>query len=81
MTDDRTDPLAALRDLPAHDVDPWRAEHIRLRARAALVRSGRSPLRARAAHLYRRVIEPSVVAIATATHLVWTFHAVMALYR
>lgn len=73
MTDDDLDTL--LRALPSDDLDGARRETIRDAARRELAASPPRP------SLYRRVLEPTLVAAIVLLHLGWAFRAVLALYR
>jgi len=76
MTDH--DPLFdALKPPAPVDVDDWRKENIRLRARAELSRASRpAPL----ADLYRRVIEPATVAALSGGWLAWAAQRVLMIH-
>jgi hypothetical protein len=70
---------AALDALPPRDVDPWRREQIRRKARAELLRQAelaRRPWLAAAGRLYTRVLEPALVAAATCAYLAWAFQTI-----
>ncbi len=75
--------LERLAALPAHDLASETAvEHMQARARRAFEREARlaeRPALRRATHLYGRVLEPSVVALAAVVYLVWAFARVLEL--
>ncbi|MGF1465319.1 MAG: hypothetical protein ACFCGT_04225 [Sandaracinaceae bacterium] len=55
----------ALRTLPAHDVDAWRREHVRLRGHAVLEAAPRRP------GIYRRLVEPALLVAFCSLHALW----------
>ena len=61
MTDDELD--LSLATLPERDVDPWRAEHVRLRVRREL-----GPARER-----HHRLESAALFVVCAAQLVWAF--------
>lgn len=60
--------LEAVADLPAHDVDEWRREHIRLAAHRAMEQEPSTFRR-----VYDRFLEPVSVCGFGVVYLVWAF--------
>lgn len=80
MSDQRPDPvLDELGALPEHDVDPWRRERIRARAKAAMRREADPAARwlSRLERLYARTLEPVVVFGIGGMYLVWAVRSVV----
>jgi hypothetical protein len=77
--------LAALRDLPAHDVDDIRAHRLRRRCRAALTTRPptRTAIAARdlASLPWRRLLGPALVAMWGALYVIETLRQAMVIYR
>jgi len=82
MNDD--DLTSELRGLPAHDLDPARAERLRRLARGVLTAerrlAARPALRA-ATRLWDRLLEPALVAGTTGMYLLWAFRKVLEIYQ
>jgi hypothetical protein len=71
-------------DLPAYDVAPAQAEHIRRRAHAILQGHRRhlaQPRRARLSNCYHQIIEPVVLIGMGLCFLLWTVHDTVAMFR
>lgn len=80
MADEQRDPvLDALGALPQRDVDPWRKERIRAKARATLRREAKPAARwlFRMERLYARTLEPAVVFGVGGMYLVWAVRSVV----
>ena len=78
MTDETKDPLQdALKAAPPVDVDPWRREHVRLRAQRELARDARP---GRLAVVYTRLLEPIGVATVSGGWLFWALRRVWMIY-
>jgi hypothetical protein len=69
-----------LRQLAEHDVDETSAERIRLRAHAEL-RQLKSSAAAAPWSWYHRYVEPAALVGMGLSHLIWTFHDTLALFR
>lgn len=80
---DRASVLAALADLPAHDVDDVRAHRLRRRCRAELRAKPRTAIAASdlASLPWRRLLGPAVVAMWGALYVIETLRQAMAIYR
>ena len=80
---DDSELLARIARLPAPELDPGVAEHMRRRARATFLRHAERashPWLDRLVRWYGR-IEPIMVAGVAASYLVWGFTSAMALYQ
>jgi hypothetical protein len=72
--------LAALGELPVHDVEPGRAEAIRRLAHAQLgSASSRGALLRRLERAYTLAIEPAFVCSVVVIYLAWALHTVNAI--
>jgi hypothetical protein len=81
MNDESNQDLAALRALPAHDVDLATRAHVERTARAAFVAAHDGSFGAKVSLLWSRVGVPMMLASVVVVYLGWAVQAAAGLYR
>ncbi|HTV26006.1 MAG TPA: hypothetical protein VMG12_45220 [Polyangiaceae bacterium] len=77
--DDMPSDDSELRELPAIDIAPARAETIRRRAHAILRAEQQAPLVGSWAYLYERRVEPALLIGAGVCQVIWAVHGTLQL--